>query len=124
MKALKYLTVLVLIGVLGVGSVWAGGRARIGVGMYFGAPVGPWYGYPSPFYYPPYYYPPQVVVVPAAPPPVYIEQNGALPPPPTTPANNYWYFCEAPQAYYPYVKECPEGWLRVAPQTVPPDLRR
>jgi hypothetical protein len=25
-----------------------------------------------------------------------------------------------PQGYYPYVKSCPGGWMRVVPDTVPP----
>jgi hypothetical protein len=28
----------------------------------------------------------------------------------------YWYYCADPGAYYPYIKECPAGWQRVAPQ--------
>jgi hypothetical protein len=31
------------------------------------------------------------------------------------PQENYWYYCQDSQAYYPYVKECPSGWLTVAP---------
>ena len=90
----------------------------IGVGINLGPPVlapawpayRPYYGpYYGPYY--PYYSPPSVVVVPAAPPPVYIEQN-----PPAETANAYWYFCPDAQAYYPYVKECPEGWQKVLPQ--------
>ena len=55
-------------------------------------------------YYPPPYYPP----------PVYIEQAPAAPPP-----QNYWYYCTDPQGYYPTIKECPGGWLKVVPQTQP-----
>ena len=83
---------------------------------YYGRGYG--YGYPyryynRPYYYygRPYYYPP-TVVVPSAP-TVYIQQESA------TPAEaqiNYWYYCRKPDGYYPYVKQCPDGWLQVAPQ--------
>jgi hypothetical protein len=33
----------------------------------------------------------------------------------------YWYFCEPAGAYYPYVKECPSGWVKVSPQPAPSD---
>jgi hypothetical protein len=51
------------------------------------------------------YSPPPVVVAPA--PRVYVEP---APPPPT-----YWYYCDAAQAYYPYVQQCPGGWRQVLP---------
>jgi hypothetical protein len=47
----------------------------------------------------------------------YIEQP--VPQPPAQQqqsALGYWYYCADPGAYYPYVKECPAGWQRVAPQ--------
>jgi hypothetical protein len=71
---------------------------------------GPRYGYA----YPPYgYYPPAY----AAPdPPVYIERDAPAAPPEQV----WWYWCASANAYYPYVKECPGGWQRVAPQTAPP----
>jgi hypothetical protein len=28
---------------------------------------------------------------------------------------NYWYYCEDPKGYYPYVTECPDGWMKVVP---------
>ncbi len=75
-----------------------------------GAPIWrPWY-YPAPYYY---YSPPVVVTTPS--PPVYIEQGSAQ----AAPASNYWYYCQNPQGYYPYVKECPGGWQQVAPQPPP-----
>ncbi len=87
------------------------------VGVYIGGPLW-WGGYPpyyapySPYYYPPsYYYPPVV----QSSPPVYIEQ--AQPPAAATaPTPGYWYYCRESQGYYPYVKECPTAWERVAPQ--------
>lgn len=95
-----------------------GGHAHFGV--FVGVP-GYWY---PPYYYPPYYAPyyppyyPPVVVVPSSP-PTYIEQGGTqaqAPPSPAPSQSNWWYYCADAKAYYPYVKECPAGWQRVAPQ--------
>lgn len=104
------------------GHVYAGhrhsGHGHVGIGLYFGAPYG--YPYYPPYYYPyPYYYPP-VIVTPAQP-PVYIEKS---PPSSTIPPDiaaqgasdqYYWYHCDKPDGYYPYVKECPGGWQKVTP---------
>lgn len=27
----------------------------------------------------------------------------------------YWYHCSSPKGYYPYVKQCPPGWVKVVP---------
>ena len=69
--------------------------------FFFGGPVfaGPWFGFWDPFWFPP----PVVIQAPA---PVYVQQ----PPAPT-----YWYYCADAQAYYPYVQQCPGGWLTVVP---------
>ena len=58
----------------------------------------------------PYVYPPLVV----APPPVYIQPPPRVyvqPPPPQP----YWYYCDTPPGYYPYVQQCPGGWRQVIP---------
>jgi hypothetical protein len=55
-------------------------------------------------YWGPYSDPP-VVVAPS--PWVYVEPS----PLPLT----YWYYCDAVQAYYPYVQHCPGGWRPVLP---------
>jgi len=106
-------TILILSAVL-LGAVtsapafaWHHGGVRFGV--FVGAPFYPWY-YP-PYYYPPYPYP--AVVGPAAP-TTYVEQGGARPAP--SQPSSYWYYCEASKTYYPYVKECPAGWMRVVPK--------
>ena len=52
---------------------------------------------------------PPVVFAPAT--PVYVQ-------PPPQPA--YWYYCESAQTYYPYVQQCPEGWLEVVPSPPAP----
>jgi hypothetical protein len=86
------------------------GHSRNSFGVYIGAPWAPW-GYPPPvFYQPPYYYPPRVIVVPPPQPPVYIEQA------PAYNADQYWYFCQQSNAYYPQVNQCPGGWVRVPPR--------
>lgn len=67
------------------------------------------YGYIDPWYRP-YYMNPPVIGVPAQP-PVYIEQSKPAPS-----RSNAWYYCRNPEGYYPEVKQCPDGWLQVAPQ--------
>ena len=47
-------------------------------------------------------------------PPTYIERDDAARE--EAPASAYWYYCAESKAYYPYVKHCPAGWQRVAPQ--------
>ena len=57
----------------------------------------------------PYYYTPPVV----APPPAtttYVQ-------PAPQDSSSYWYYCESPKGYYPYVKSCPGGWMQVVPST-------
>ncbi len=120
---------------LGAVATEASAHGRVRYGVYIGAPVytAPyWYGgYYRP--YPYYAYPPTTVVVPAAP-TTYIEQAPAVVTMPAAPAQaaapaiaatpaqtatlpaGYWYFCQASNAYYPYVRECPAGWQQVSPQ--------
>jgi len=45
-------------------------------------------------------------------PPVYNEPEQQQP--------KYWYYCTNPQGYYPYIKNCPGGWLTVVPKVTPP----
>ena len=28
----------------------------------------------------------------------------------------YWYYCQDPKGYYPYIAECPGGWMTVVPE--------
>lgn len=79
------------------------------------------YNYYDPFFYSPFYsYPPVFVpvtlpiVVPATP-TVYIQQQEE--PATVQTQTNYWYYCQDPEGYYPYVKQCSGSWLRVAPQS-------
>ena len=99
---------------------------RVGVGVYFGPGFG-WPGY-YPGYYPSYYNPPYgaynyapyydaPVVAASAGPTMYVEQGNQNSPQAAAPLDSgYWYYCDQTQGYYPYVKECPGGWRKVAPQ--------
>jgi len=89
-----------------------GSRARAHIGVHFGVPLfwPYWGGYSYPYYYPPYQS--NVVVVPQEP-TVYVERPDAQAAPGAT---GYWYYCAGAGAYYPYVRECPGGWQRVAPR--------
>jgi hypothetical protein len=108
------------------------GAPIAGGAVYYGAPYrpyGPGYGrpyygrpyygrpyYPPPVWYVPppvyYYSPPTVITVPVQP-PVYIEQGSA---PAPAAAAAHWYYCEGARGYYPYVTECPGGWIPVPAQ--------
>jgi len=60
-----------------------------------------------PYDSPGYYSAPVVVQQPT----VYMQQA-----PQAVPAQPaYWYYCQDPQGYYPYVNQCPRGWMRVVP---------
>jgi hypothetical protein len=88
------------------GGGWHG-RVYIGGPWWWGPPF-PYYPYPYyPYSYYPYsYYPPYPPVVVDRGPQVYIER-------PLEPG--YWYYCPGAKAYYPTVRECAEGWIRVPP---------
>ena len=110
--------------ILGIGSyydpwLWGGYyNPGFGGGSYYNPGflgVGPYgyraFGYGNPFFRPYDAYPP-AVVAPSRP-PIYIQQQESKIPQPKT---SYWHYCKAPKGYYPYIKECPGGWLQVAPQ--------
>ena len=78
---------------------------------------GPAYPYPR---YSPYYYYPYAAYPYYAPAPTVIAEQPALSDPGQG-EENYWYYCENPQGYYPYVKSCPGGWMRVVPDPPPPN---
>jgi hypothetical protein len=70
-----------------------------------------WYFYPVPIYPYPTYVPPAVIV--QQPPPV----------PTGLPPAQFWYFCDNPQGYYPYVAACDTPWREVPAtpqQSAPP----
>lgn len=93
------------------GGVWAGS----GWGGWggWGASWGPgwgWWGASYPYYY--YPAPPVVIEQPAQ---FYVQPN------PQPDVQSYWFYCEKPAGYYPYVKRCPPGWMKVLPSPMPPD---
>jgi hypothetical protein len=91
---------------------WHGGGW--GGGVFIGWPLWYPYGYPYWYSYPSSPYPDySSSTVMELEPPVYVQQD----PQP----QQYWYYCQGPsQGYYPYVKECPRGWLPVVPQPSEP----
>jgi len=125
MKKSVYL-VLIVFALLFVGvlPVYAAGHGHGGHGghghghFFFGGDIfigpgwggwGPWWGAPYYPYYPNYpYYSPQQSSE-------YVEQT------PQVEEQTYWYFCPDAKNYYPYVKRCPSGWLKVVPSSAPPD---
>lgn len=84
---------------------------------------GMWYYYAQPVYPYPDPYAPPAIIVEQAPPPVVIQQAPAPvqyepAPAATPPTAQFWYYCETPAGYYPYVASCPSGWKTV-PATPP-----
>jgi hypothetical protein len=75
-----------------------------------GWPYGGWpYGYHGGWPYVGWpYYPPAATQAP----PAYNQ--------PVQRQSYYWYYCQDPQGYYPYVKSCPGGWITVVPKVTPP----
>jgi len=67
------------------------------------------YSYSYSYPYPSYQAPPQVMEQP----PAYSEPEQQQP--------DYWYYCQNPQGYYPYIKSCPGGWMQVKPNLTPPN---
>ena len=134
MRHLPAIAITALIGILAIAPMaYAAGGGHYGGGFhgaghhgyyggwrggpYYGGwyGFGPWWGYPYayPYYYPygypyPSPYPPYPDAY--AQPPAYGE--------PEQPS--YWYYCQDPQGYYPYVTSCLGGWTRVVP---PPRYR-
>jgi hypothetical protein len=75
-----------------------------GIGLgYGGYGYGGGYGYDAPYYdYPPV-----------------SEEPGYLPPVggnSAPPQDQYWYYCDDPAGYYPYVNQCSTDWRPVEPQ--------
>jgi hypothetical protein len=104
MKSPTKLLLVALALMAGCAGAWADhGHGHGHVGIYFGPIWGPWWGPPA------YYYNYSAPVVVER--PVYVETPPVVQAAPTI---SYWYFCRAANAYYPYVKDCPAGWERVA----------
>jgi hypothetical protein len=127
MKRTAMLVALICAALMAAPSPGAAGHrhTRYFFGATIGIPGPAWYGppvwaprpywaYPAVIPAPPVYYAPAPVVVQQ--PPAYVRQ-------PASDESDYWYYCESPRGYYPYVKSCPGGWMKVVPETVPPDQR-
>jgi hypothetical protein len=86
--------------------VVAGPRVVVGP-RFLGPPrfIGAPYWYPYALYYP-YYAPVYARAVLGPSPPAYVEPD---------PPAQYWYYCQNPQGYHPYVQQCPGGWMQVVP---------
>ena len=81
---------------------WYGGRFG-----WWWVVSGVWFFYPVPVY--PY-------------PDPYVPATFIAPPPPDDAApatDQFWYFCPASNAYYPYVPACPTGWQQVPANSDP-----
>jgi len=91
----------------GGGHGWGPGWGPvIGLGLGLGL-LGlsyPYYGYP---YYPGYSPAPVIEQPPAE---MYMQ-----PAPEEAEQQSYWYYCQDSEGYYPYVKRCPGGWIKVVP---------
>ena len=94
----------------------AGGEVRgtVWIGPGWGAWGPGWGGWGFPVY--PYYATPEVIIQQQ--PQVYVEPQQTQPE-----EEGYWYYCPNPQGYYPYVKKCPTGWMKVVPSPPQPDPR-
>ena len=102
---------------IGIGFGGFYGPGFFGRGFYgnpygFGYPYG--FGFPRPFYSRGYYAAPYVPRART----VYVQRESSAAPAQQA-QNSYWYYCRNPEGYYPYIKQCPEGWLQVAPQPAP-----
>jgi hypothetical protein len=99
-----------------------------GPGWYGGFRPWPLYPFYGGYYYPYAAYPPYASpVVVQQDPQVYIQQDPqiqqapaaqAAPPPPESSQpqpSQYWYYCEDARGYFPYVQQCPRGWMTVVP---------
>jgi hypothetical protein len=87
------------------GGHWAHGRYNGTFGWWWVA-GGLWYLYPSPIYpYPSEWDSPAVTYVD----PGYIDPGYTMPPS----SGQYWSYCAASNAYYPYVTTCAGGWQQV-----------
>ncbi len=111
------LILLILPAVLSAGAVscYAGGHGHHD-GHFSGSIwIGPGWGaaWPGP-YYPPYY---PYYVPRAAAQPLYGEDVRA----PAPEEEDYWYYCRQPEGYYPYIKKCPGGWMKVVPPPEAPE---
>lgn len=100
-------TLVLLLGYSLPGQAHFRGGVWIGPGWGWGPGWGP--GWVAPYGYGyPYYTSPPVVIQQQ--PQEYVHQPAAQPE-----EQQYWYYCSEAKGYYPYVKKCPSGWMKVVP---------
>lgn len=90
-------------GSVGLAQAWGGhrfGGSRVAIGIGLG----------------PFWIPDAAPVV--VPPPVVVTPAPSVVGPPAAPPT-FWYYCDHPQGYYPYVPQCPRGWRAVSPTPTP-----
>lgn len=109
--AIKRRAAILLIVMLVPLSAFAHGYRGTRTNIWIGPGWSPWWGYPAPYYYS--YSPPPVIIQQPA-----TEYYFQAPPQQKEQEPAYWYYCRKPDGYYPYVKTCPDGWLKVVP-TIP-----
>lgn len=107
------LAVLTILIVASPSEAWHWGRHHYGWYDPWYNPFWP-YAMAQPFYY--MYAPPQQPIVIQQQPTTYVQQ-------PET-RQYYWYWCQDPAGYYPYVQQCKQQWMQVVPQTAPPGTPR
>jgi hypothetical protein len=114
MKKTAYVALAIAVMLLGYSLP---SEAHFRGGIWVGPGWGPgWWGAPYPYPYPyPYYSSPPVVI--RQEPQEYIQAEPQA-------QQQYWYFCPDPQGYYPYVKSCPKGWMRVVPTPPTPPAQQ
>ena len=99
-----------------------GGGRGWGPALGLGLGLGLW-GLSHSYYYHPYYPYPYYGYYDT--PPVIVQQPESevyVQPPLQAEEPIYWYYCQDPKGYYPYVKQCPDGWMKVVPS--PPQSQR
>jgi len=123
MKKITYVVLLAVALLLVSPLSGYAGSTRVVVGAHFSG--GHWHhgwaGHPHGWWGPRFFWGGTVVVGPPyyAAPPVVVQQQPPVYAEPE-PGQNYWYYCQNPQGYYPYVNNCPGGWMKVVPPTNPP----
>lgn len=107
-----------ILSIAAAGVLMTASAASFAHGYYYG------HGYYGHGYYGRGYYGPNVVIgIPWGPPPVYYAPPPVVyvtPPPPQTyieKTPNYAYYCRRPAGYYPQVARCPDGWMKVVPDS-------
>ncbi len=108
--------------VVGIVPVFADGHGGHGGHGHWSVWIGPGWGLWDPWWWGAPYYPYSYCPYGAAYPYYSPQRPSEYVEPTPQEEQTYWYFCPDAKNYYPYVKQCPSGWLKVIP-SVPPDQR-